>query len=183
MRLRTPACWLLALFALALASGIGTAQEAAEESEILRAVLLHTLDEARAHGHPIAGVVKYDPRIIEVNWSAGADPEPVAPLPGPPSLLTRSTERMAEITQGVAVPGVAAVECPTGPASCHVPGAEAVVATSEPVVRNGIAKVYVRTVRQTGSPHHPVAAGAYLLTLARSGGGWRVTEVELREVS
>jgi hypothetical protein len=55
-------------------------------------------------------------------------------------------------------------------------GALMLIQASEPVVRDGIAKVFVRKLRLVTSKYQPFAESFYVVTLTRVGDEWKVSE-------
>jgi hypothetical protein len=156
---------------------------------VLRTTLSHfvQLDREAARRGPEA--VRFDPRPLTARWSEGPDPRILPPWPMQPAgdAAERDPKRVAGITSGIAAPGTsrAIIRCPRewGSSGCHMNGALMLIQASEPVVRDDRAKVFVRKLRLRASNYQSLGESFYVVTLARSGSGWTVTDALLFGVS
>jgi hypothetical protein len=173
---------LVVLAAAGLVPFAAGAQGRADENGVLRSTVSHfvQLDREGASRGPEA--IKLDPRPLPARWSDGPDPRILPPFPTQPldDAPERDPKRVAEITRGVATPGTsrAVIECPKefGTGSCHMNGALMLIQASEPVVKDGRARVFVRKLRLVPSRNQSLAESFFVVTLTRADDGWRVTE-------
>jgi hypothetical protein len=150
----------------------------------LRVTLSHFVRLDREAASRGAEAVYLDPRPLEARWSEEPDPRLQPPWPMQPAddAAERDPGRVAEITRGVAMSGASrdVIVCPGefGSASCHMNGALMLIQASEPVVRDGAAKVFVRRLRLRPSTYQSLGESFFVVTLRRSEHGWSVTSSE-----
>jgi hypothetical protein len=161
---------------------------AADSTAIVRAALEYHVHTMRQKRH-VAGPVRFDPRPMYTTWLAhptfrAESIGVVTASPRPQNWKSeRTPERLEAITRGLGVEigrlEEVVVECPQGPRTCRMNGADAMIVASEPGIVDGVAKIHLQVATFRDDPRQPLGRALYELTLSCAEGGWRVTDAVL----